>query len=310
MRSRSIGRSSASSRRSLVLGARRTRSRAQPLGTITFPNSGAPAAQADFIRGVAWLHSFGYEEAIDAFRAAQKIDPRLRAGLLGRGDGFNQPLWFHEDVAAGPCGAGQARRRRRRRARRRRRRRASRRTSPPSRRCSGRATKPARDKAYADAMAALAAQFPQDDEAQAFYALSLLAMLPRGDQALPLRQKAGAIVEGVFTRNPQHPGARALHPARLRPRAARAARRWPRRASTRRSRRRRVTRCTCRRMRSCSWACGTKRRPPIRRRGTRRSRGRRAKAVGRAARLSQPDVAAVRVDAAGAVRARRARRCS
>ena len=56
-------------------------------------------------------------------------------------------------------------------------------------------------------MAKLAIAHPQDDEAQAFYALSLLAILPRGDQALPQRQKAGAIVEGVFKRNPQHPGA-------------------------------------------------------------------------------------------------------
>jgi tetratricopeptide (TPR) repeat protein len=56
-------------------------------------------------------------------------------------------------------------------------------------------------------MSALAAKFPQDDEAQAFYALSLLGMLPRGDQALPLRQKAGAILEAIFSRNAQHPGA-------------------------------------------------------------------------------------------------------
>ena len=45
------------------------------LGALSFPNSGAPSAQAAFLRGVAWLHSFGYEEAIDAFREAQKIDP-------------------------------------------------------------------------------------------------------------------------------------------------------------------------------------------------------------------------------------------
>ena len=45
------------------------------LGHTPFANSGSPAAQADFQRGVAWLHSFGYEDAIDAFRAAQKIDP-------------------------------------------------------------------------------------------------------------------------------------------------------------------------------------------------------------------------------------------
>ena len=56
-------------------------------------------------------------------------------------------------------------------------------------------------------MAGLVAKFPKDDEAQTLYALSLLAVMPRGDQSLPLRQKAGAIAEGVLTRNPQHPGA-------------------------------------------------------------------------------------------------------
>ena len=56
-------------------------------------------------------------------------------------------------------------------------------------------------------MAALVAKFPKDDEAQTLYALSLLAIMPRGDQSLPLRQKAGAIVEGVLVRNPRHPGA-------------------------------------------------------------------------------------------------------
>src|ERR1700752_1520920 len=79
------------------------RSRAQargPLGKISFPNSGAQAAQADFIRGVLWLHSFGYEEAIDAFRAAEKIDPAFAMAYWGEAMAFNQPLWFHEDVAA------------------------------------------------------------------------------------------------------------------------------------------------------------------------------------------------------------------
>ncbi len=53
----------------------------------------------------------------------------------------------------------------------------------------------------------VAAKFPSDDEAQVFHALALLATLPRGDAALPLRQKAGGIAEGVFARNPKHPGA-------------------------------------------------------------------------------------------------------
>jgi len=49
----------------------------RPLGRAVFPNSGNPKAQTDFLRGLAWLHSFGYEDAIDAFRAAQKLDPNF-----------------------------------------------------------------------------------------------------------------------------------------------------------------------------------------------------------------------------------------
>lgn len=180
--------------------------RAPQLGSLTFPNSGASAAQADFLRGVAWLHSFGYEEAIEAFRAAQKIDPSFAMAYWGEAMCFNQPLWFHEDVTAGRAAlrkfAATAPAR------------AAKLTTPREQgyfaaveALFGIGDKRTRDKAYADAMGALAAKFPQDDEAQAFYALALLAMMPPGDAALPVRQKAGAIVEGVFARNQKHPGA-------------------------------------------------------------------------------------------------------
>ncbi|MFB3110876.1 MAG: tetratricopeptide repeat protein, partial [Gemmatimonadales bacterium] len=45
------------------------------LGSLSFPNSGAPAAQHDFLRGVLLLHSFEYDYAAEAFRKAQEIDP-------------------------------------------------------------------------------------------------------------------------------------------------------------------------------------------------------------------------------------------
>jgi tetratricopeptide (TPR) repeat protein len=199
-----------------------------PLGKISFPNSGAAAAQADFIRGVAWLHSFGYEDAIDAFRAAQQKDPGFALAYWGEAMSFNQPLWFSEDLAKAQAAllklgsTAEAR--------------AAKAQTPRERlylaavdALYGAGTKPARDKAYSDAMAALAAKFPQDDEAQVFYALSLLALLPRGDQALPLREKAGGIAQGIFTRNRQHPGAahyilHAYDHAALAPKALTAAR--------------------------------------------------------------------------------------
>src|SRR5688572_32701934 len=71
------------------------------LGRVVFPNSGSAAAQADFIRGVAWLHTFGYEDAIDAFRAAQKIDPSFAIAYWGEALCFTQPLWFGEEPDKG-----------------------------------------------------------------------------------------------------------------------------------------------------------------------------------------------------------------
>src|SRR6187402_1762584 len=71
------------------------------VGRISFPNSGSPAAQADFLRGVAWLHSFGYEDAIDAFRAAQKMDPSFAMAYWGEAMSYSQPLWFFEEVEKG-----------------------------------------------------------------------------------------------------------------------------------------------------------------------------------------------------------------
>jgi tetratricopeptide (TPR) repeat protein len=176
------------------------------LGAISFPNSGAPAAQGAFLRGVAWLHSFGYEEAIDAFREAQKLDPSFTLAYWGEALSFNQPLWFQEEAEKGRAALRQLG------------------TTPAERLAKARTPreqgylsaveelwgagdKRSRDLKYSEAMAALVAKFPKDDEAQTLYALSLLAILPRGDQSLPLRQKAGAIVEAVMSRNPKHPGA-------------------------------------------------------------------------------------------------------
>ena len=45
------------------------------LGEIDFPNSGKPAAQPDFIRGVKLLHNFQYEDAVKAFQSAISKQP-------------------------------------------------------------------------------------------------------------------------------------------------------------------------------------------------------------------------------------------
>lgn len=178
----------------------------RPLGRVVFPNSCRAQAQNDFLRGVAWLHSFGYEEAIDAFRAAQRIDPACAMAYWGEALAFNQALWMFEEpqkaraalARLGPTPQTRVQK------------------APTPRERSflqavetlwGAGDMPARAQAYADAMANVAADNPGDDEAQTFYALAILGALPRGDASIPLRRKAGAIAEAVFARSPNHPGA-------------------------------------------------------------------------------------------------------
>jgi tetratricopeptide (TPR) repeat protein len=180
--------------------------RSGSLGSLTFPNSGAAAAQDDFLRGVAWLHSFGYEDAIAAFRAAQAKDPGFAMAYWGEAMAFSQPLWFFEEPEKGRAALDRLG------------------SSPEARLAKagterergllravealwGPGVRPVRAQAFADAMAAVATANPGDDEAQVFYALALLGTLPRGDASLPLREKAGALAEAVFARNPKHPGA-------------------------------------------------------------------------------------------------------
>ncbi len=176
------------------------------LGRVTFPNSGAPAAQEHFLRGVAWLHSFGYEDAIDAFRAAQKIDRSFALAHWGEAMSFSQPLWFYEEVPQGRAALARLA------------------PTPDARIAKAKTPREqafmravealfgdgptaARAAAYAGVMSKLAAEHPADDEVQTFYALALLATLPRGDAALPIRRRAGEIAEKVFARSPNHPGA-------------------------------------------------------------------------------------------------------
>ena len=179
----------------------------QPLlGRISFPNSGSQAAQAPFIRGVLLLHSFEYDEAIAAFREAQRIDPAFALAYWGEALSYNQPLWYNESVdkaraalarLAPTAAARQAK-------------------APTARekgyldaveRLSATGAKSTRDQAYADRMGELSRANPQDDEAAVLYALALLGTIPSGERNLPVSLKAGEIAAAVLKRNPQHPGA-------------------------------------------------------------------------------------------------------
>jgi hypothetical protein len=70
------------------------------LGNVKFETSGSEKAQASFLRGLAALHSFWYEEALDAFRESTKIDPDFMMGYWGEAMVHNHPLWSEQDTTA------------------------------------------------------------------------------------------------------------------------------------------------------------------------------------------------------------------
>src|ERR1043165_9609008 len=64
------------------------------LGVVHLPTSAqSDEAQANFLHGVAALHSFWYPVALDEFRAATKIDPNFMMGYWGEAMTYNHPLW-------------------------------------------------------------------------------------------------------------------------------------------------------------------------------------------------------------------------
>ena len=70
------------------------------LGAVSFANSGAAAAQAPFQRGLALLHSFEYDQAAEAFRAAQTADPSFAMAFWGEALTYSHLLWGEDDADA------------------------------------------------------------------------------------------------------------------------------------------------------------------------------------------------------------------
>jgi len=175
------------------------------LGRVEFPTSGAPAAQEHFLRGVLWLHNFEYEDAREAFRQAQEVNPSFALAYWGEAMAYNHPLWREQNREAALAVLGRLAPTPEERA-----------AKAPTEREKGylRAVevlyaagdKVSRDFAYAEAMRQLHQQYPDDLEAASFYALAILGTA-QGDRNFPTYMKAAAVVEEVFDKNPRHPGA-------------------------------------------------------------------------------------------------------
>jgi tetratricopeptide (TPR) repeat protein len=175
------------------------------LGSILFPTSGAGEAQPAFERGVLLMHSFEYDEAAEAFREAQAADPDFAMAYWGEAMTHNHPVWNEQDRDAAravldryaPTPEARARR-----------------APTPRERMYmvavdvlyGEGEKPVRDTLYSRAMEALVEAHPDDYEARAFHALSILG-LSQGSRDVSGYMRAGAVALDLFEKNPDHPGA-------------------------------------------------------------------------------------------------------
>ena len=175
------------------------------VGDVSFANSGAPAAQKDFLRGLAQLHNFEYEDAAAAFRRAEEIDPSFAMAYWGEAMTFNHAIWEEQNRHAA--------------------RNALQKLAPtPEERLAkakterekdylraveilyGEGEKYDRDARYADFMRGLHEKYPADIDATCFYALALLGTAHNG-RDVPTYMRAAALLEDVFYAHPEHPGA-------------------------------------------------------------------------------------------------------
>ncbi len=176
----------------------------ETLGQVHFPISCSATAQADFLRAVALLHSFWYEEALAAFTAITTAEPACAMGYWGVAMSVYHPLWAPPGVAMLARGSAAIEKGR---------------GLPATPRekdyiaalaafYTDTATRDHRTRAaaYEKAMEQVHARYPDDREAAVFYALALDATAPPTDKTYGNQKKAAAILEKVYAAQPDHPG--------------------------------------------------------------------------------------------------------
>src|SRR5256885_8578132 len=177
----------------------------QRLGTVHFTTSCNETAQRRFDRGMRYQHSFWYRQAKEIFEDVAKADPECGMAFWGIAlTLLNNP---HGAPPASNLPLGLA--------------------AIEKAKAIGAKTQRERDyidalavmyvdydkidhrsrvQAYLKAMEALAARYPEDDEAQIAYAITLNVGAAPSDKTYANQLKGAAILEPIFKRQPQHPG--------------------------------------------------------------------------------------------------------
>ncbi len=179
---------------------------ARQLGQVEFPISCTPAAQQQFNRAVATLHSFWYEEAVKAFTTVAETDKDCAMAYWGVAMSEWYPLWYPPSPAMLKAGAEAVARAQSIGAKTARERDYIE-TIAAFYRDSDKLDHRTRSVAYENAMEQLYLRYPDDREAAVFYALALNATAQLTDKTYAQQKKAAKILEQVFAEQPNHPGA-------------------------------------------------------------------------------------------------------
>jgi hypothetical protein len=173
------------------------------VGIVHFSSSCLAAEQKPVERGVAMLHSFWYEEAEKQFQQIEKDDPKCAIAHWGVAMSLWHQLWNRPDIAVLDRGGAELK---------------SAKSLPGTPREKDyiaalskfyehpRKPYQKRVTAYSKAMEKVYAKNPDDHEAAAFYALSLLTAEPDHDKTNSNRKQAAAVLEKLFAEEPSHPG--------------------------------------------------------------------------------------------------------
>lgn len=175
------------------------------VGSVHFPVTCTPELQGDFDRAVAILHSFFYEESERQFASIASRDPHCAMAWWGIAMSQWHPLWEPPDSSslargwtaiqrADSLGPGSERER------------AYIAALAGFYRDWQHVDHRTRALAYEHAMEQLHARFPSDTEAAIFYALALNATIQYSDKTYAQQRRAGAILEPIYRKQPDHPG--------------------------------------------------------------------------------------------------------
>lgn len=177
-----------------------------PIGQVDFPVSCSTEIQDRFERAVMMLHHMMYAQAEKEFRSIAATEPDCAMAHWAIAMTLFHPLWPGEPTEAELQQGSQAIEK-------------AKSLPPPTDREQAyiaaaesyysdwrNKSHPERIASWKTAQNNVYQNNGDDTDAAAFYALALLATAPKGDKSYTHQKEAGAILEALYSREPEHPG--------------------------------------------------------------------------------------------------------